>query len=105
MDNILGRTIAETRENLVVGNILSHNNILALIDAYVYGTSTPMIALIKTLRMMYWQVEAGKQIYYMDINGLKKTICKNTFEEFVLSISDEYVLKEIYSDDENELYG
>lgn len=57
-----------------------------------------MIALIKTLRMMYLQVESGKQICYMDKNGFEKTICINNFEEFILNTFDEFVLKEIYSD-------
>ncbi len=104
MDNTLGRTISETRKNLIDGNILPYNNILALIDAYVYGTATPMIALIKTLRLMYLQVEEGKQIFYLDKNGLEKTISINNYEEFILSIFDAYVLKEIYSYDKNELY-
>lgn len=103
MNNTMRRTISETKRNLVAENPLSYNDILALIDAYEYGTATPMIALIKCLRMMYLQVESGKQIHYIDKNGYEKTICINTFEEFVLGNFDEFVLKEIYND-KNELY-
>ena len=73
MNNTMRRTISETKRNLVAENPLSYNDILALIDAYEYGTATPMIALIKCLRMMYLQVETGKQIHYIDKNGYEKT--------------------------------
>ena len=62
----------ETRKNIVDNNILSYNNILALIDAFEYGTATPMMSLIKTLRMMYSQITMGKKIYYMDKDNFKK---------------------------------
>ncbi|MBE5933484.1 MAG: hypothetical protein E7263_08710 [Lachnospiraceae bacterium] len=104
MDNTLGRTISETEKNLIAGNTLSYNNVLALIDAYEYGTAPSMISLIKTLRMIYLQVGAGKQINYMDKDGFEKTISINTFEEFILNTFDEFVLKEVYSEDKNELY-
>ena len=104
MDNNLGRNMPETRKNIVENNTLSYNNILALIDALNYGTATPMISLITTLRMMYSRIKMGQKIYYMDKNGLKNYICTDNFEEFILSTFDEFVLKEIYSDDKNGLY-
>ena len=98
MNNTKKRTLAEMERNLFAGNPLSYNDILALIDAYEYGTATPMIALIKCLRRMHLTVEVGKQIHYIDKNGCEKTICINNFDEFVLNTFDEFVLKEIYND-------
>lgn len=91
------RTMSETKEKLVAGNPLSHNDVLALVDAYTYGTATPMNALIKTLQMIYLQVTEGKTIYYMDKDDDKRTISIDTFETFILSTFDEYVLEEIYN--------
>lgn len=89
------RTLAELQENLKKGNVLSYNNILALTDAFGYGTATPMIALIKTLRMMKTQIAEGRNISYMDKDDVVKTINLNNFDEFILDMFDEFVLKEI----------
>lgn len=91
------RTMSETKEKIVAGNSLSHNDILALVDAHTYGTATPMNALIKTLQMIYLQVAEGKLIYYMDKYDNKRTISIDTFETFILSTFDAYVLEEIYN--------
>jgi len=103
MDNS-GRSIHETRENITFGNVLSYNNILSLIDAYVYGTATPMMSLIKTLRMIYSQIENGITIQFFDKSGTVRTICKDNFEPFILDYFDDFVLKEVYSEDKNGLY-
>lgn len=63
-----------------------------------------MMSLIKTLRMIYSQIENGISIQFFDKYGTTRTICKDSFELFILEYFDDFVLKEVYREDKNRLY-
>ena len=93
--NTNGRTITETQKNIIENNCLSYNNLLALLDAFIYDTAPPMNALIKTLKIMHKHILDGNPIYYTDNNNIEKIIHENNFSEFLIHNFDEFVLNEV----------
>ena len=93
--NTNGRTIPETQKNIIENNCLSYNNLLALLDAFIYDTAPSMNALIKTLKIMHKHILDGNPICYTDNNNIEKNIHENNFSEFVINNFDEFVLNEV----------
>lgn len=98
------RYINSIHRNLDAGNILTSGNIQALIDAYQYGTATPMIALIKTLCKMKQLTFEGKIIKYTIDSYTINEIDKNNFQEFVILYFDEFIYKEVTLNNTSKKY-
>lgn len=77
---------------------LSNEDLEALIDAFHYATTTPMIWLIKKLKTIDMYITSGIQVSYVDEHNIKQAITKLDFKAFCLKYFDDFVYNEIYSD-------
>lgn len=93
------KSFAQAVENLIEGKVLTYDNILAMQEAFNYGTATPMSALIKLLRMIKAKTQDGNGIKYIDMENSEKTLCNENFDLFVLELFDDFTLKEVYRED------
>lgn len=92
------RTLKNAQENIENGTILPHDNLLALLDAYIYGTATPMIALIKTLKLISAKILNNEVVKYLDESNIERIIDTNSFTNFILEYFDVFVLEQVYKD-------
>ena len=66
-----------TKENLLERHIITSNNLKDMIDAYNYGTATPMQWLIGTLKQLRMILLEDQQVTLYDKSGNSKILSKS----------------------------
>lgn len=99
------RTICDFRNKIDTMSTIEYDDLLALVDAYIYGTATPMMSLIKSLRILFNSLKRGNEYHYYDKDSTLKTISMASFQSFIKEYFDDFVYEEILSDDPNKLYS
>ena len=92
---IRNRTMQDVWDNLINNHILTREDYEVLKAAYVYGTASPMIALINVLRDMTKVVNTGETINCI---GLKKgitTITSDNVNEVIKTLFDDDLLESV----------
>lgn len=84
-----------TREEITEQYMISESGMASMHKAYINGNASPMIWLIKSLKIMLETINNGHSIYSIDD---KTVIDKLNFKDFVLKHFDDFVYKEIFSD-------
>lgn len=85
-------------EKIDNNKVIEENDIQALIDAWIYGTSTPMTALINALRKTYHFLSNGRTFLYRNKNMELLELNKDNFKNFVLYYFDEFINNSIIED-------
>jgi hypothetical protein len=99
------RCINAYYEKISNHKVILYDNINALIDAWNYGTATPMIALINALHRTYDKLMDGEIYQYHDISGKLHNLEKHNFKDFVLYYFDDFVYNEVIEDYKKNQYS
>lgn len=86
------KSIQEVRNNIIYNHELSRDDYEALRAAYVYGTASPMIALINVLRDMLKAVNDGETIECVGIRKDITAITKDNVNVVIEMLFDSDVL-------------
>ena len=84
----------EAKKHLLEKKI-SYSDLRTLIEAFSYGTATPVCALISYLKELYLIISNNEKVIINTNDGIFKEINKNNFSDFVLQYFDQYILDSI----------
>lgn len=98
------RCINDYYEKINNHQIILFDNIAALTDAWIYGTATPMRALINALHKTYDKLMAGEVYQYYDMSHKIHSLEKTNFKDFVIKYFDGFVYDMVLEDYERNLY-
>lgn len=100
----MAATMPEVRSRIECHQTLDYEHIRVLVEAYIYGTATPMRALIHTLRIMRAGIEQGNTYQYWDEKGLLHTIDAGSLQAFILQYFDDFTVREVMGEDSCGMY-
>lgn len=86
------KSIQEVRNNIITNHELSRDDYEVLKAAYIYGTATPMIALINVLRDMSKSVNDGETIVCVGLRKGITAITKENINDVIEKLFDSDVL-------------
>lgn len=89
----------QTRKNISEKQIITEDNLKSMIDAYNYGTATPMQWLINTLKLLRGVLE-NQQVTVCIKKGNTRILSKSDFNGFVLEYFNQFTLNESLKDEE-----
>lgn len=79
-------------KNIYQKKKISYSDLRTLIEAFNYGTATPVCALISYLKELYLIISNNEKVIINTNDGIFKEINKNNFSDFVLQYFDQYIL-------------